>query len=363
MSATSDKHQDMIFHSQDPLNVESPLELLAGSSEVPREAFYVRNHGTIPEISAEGHRLTVSGLVENPLSLSLADLRDRFPQTTVEATLHCAGNRRDELAEVSTIPGELLWGPGAIGNARWSGVRLADLLHAAGVSEEACHAAFAGVDEPYEGDSPSFGGSIPLHKASSPEILLAYEMNGEPLPVEHGFPLRAIVPGYIGARSVKWLSQITLQAQPSDNYFQRQSYRLFPPWVGSDEEAGDSDAFPLGEISVNAVICEPADEARLPAGEVTVRGVAVAGGDRIVQRVDVTADGGRSWTGADLSEARSPWAWRRWEARLSLEPGTYRISARAVDSASDTQPEDAASLWNIKGYVNNAWHQTRVGIQ
>lgn len=364
MTHASGKHPDMITHSQDPLNVETPPTLLGNDPETPSEAFYVRNHGNLPEVSPEEYRLTVSGLVEAPLSLSLADLRGRFPQTTVEAALHCAGNRRDELAEVAPIPGELLWGFGAIGNARWSGVLLQEVLRAAGVKEGARHAAFTGLDQPYEGESPSFGGSIPLHKALGPDVLLAYGMNGGPLPAEHGFPLRLIVPGYVGARSVKWLSELTLQDHPSQNYFQTQSYRLFPPYVTTEDEAESSEALPLGEISVNTFICEPRNGQRLPAGRITVRGVAVSGGGRSVERVDVTADEGQSWTGARLSETdvRRPWPWRTWEAELQIQPGTRQVAARAVDSAADTQPEDAASLWNIKGYVNNAWHKTRIQI-
>lgn len=364
--AASDKHPGMITHSQDPLNLETPLSILGDDFETPNAAFYVRNHGTIPRISPDEYRLAISGLVEAPLELSWQELRERFPYKTIEATLHCAGNRRDELAKVAPIPGELPWGPGAIGNACWGGVSLAEVLRATGIKESAQHVTFVGLDKPYEGDSLSFGGSIPLHKAMGSEVLLAYEMNGAPLPEEHGFPLRVIVPGYVGARSVKWLSSITLQEFPSKNHFQAQSYRLFPPYVSDEGAAEASKAFPLGEISVNTVICQPQEGERLPVGDrVRVRGVAVAGGGRSVERIDLTSDGGQTWAGAKLAgeDIESPWAWRRWEAELRLAPGTHHIAARALDSGADTQPEDAASLWNIKGYVNNAWHRMELRVQ
>jgi Oxidoreductase molybdopterin binding domain len=150
--------------------------------------------------------------------------------------VQCAGNRRQGLMEAYPIPGEMPWGAGAIGNARWTGVPLREVLLAAGVEEGARHVAFAGLDEIEEGWSPNYGSSIPVEKGMGPEVLLAYEMNDEPLRPEHGFPLRAVVPGYIGARSVKWLSGIALQDAPSDNYFQAQQYKLFPPYVTGEPD-------------------------------------------------------------------------------------------------------------------------------
>jgi sulfite oxidase len=181
-----------------------------------------------------------------------------------------------------------------------------------------------------------------------------------------------VVPGYIGARSVKWLSTVTLQEEPSDNYFQARAYRMFPPHVGRDGAAASGidwdSGLMLGELSVSSVITSPAEGAELPPGEVTVQGWAMAGGDRTVARVDLSTDGGRTWTVARLEprnpaepDARSgPWSWRLWEGKLQLAPGPHEILCRAWDSATHTQPEDPAHLWNFKGYMNNAWHRVRV---
>ncbi len=360
----SEKHYDMIIQGQQPLNLESPPEALRQSFETPAELFYVRNHGTMPQVDTDSYQLPVSGLVERPLELSLEDLKNDFPAQTVSATLQCAGNRRAGLMEVRDVPGETPWGVGAIGNARWTGVSLREVLLAAGVESGAGHVAFGGLDEIEQGWSPNYGSSIPLAKALNQEVLLAYEMNGEPLRPEHGFPLRAVVPGYIGARSVKWLSGISVRDTPSDNYFQAREYRLFPPYL-TEEPDDASEGFALGEISVNAVICEPSDGAQVRAGAVTVRGYAIAGTGRSIQRVDLSADGGLTWVGAELSAGseKDPWAWRFWEVRLELNPGEHQLSVRALDSAADTQPRDAGSIWNVKGYVNNAWHETRVTAQ
>jgi sulfite oxidase len=358
-----DKRPEMVVQDQQPFNAESPLELLRQSFVTSVDLFYVRNHGTIPEVDPASYRLAVSGMVERPLELSLEEIRNEFPKETTTATVQCAGNRRQGLMEASPIPGEMPWGAGALGNARWSGVPLPEILLAAGVDEGARHAAFAGLDEIEEGWSSNYGSSIPLYKGMSPEVLLAYEMNGEPLRPEHGSPLRAVVPGYIGARSVKWLSGITLQEDPSDNYFQAHEYKLFPPYV-TEETIDYSEGFALGEISLNAVICSPADGASVRAGSVTFQGYAVAGGGRTIERVDLSTDEGRSWIGADLTEGEGHlWAWRFWEANLELSSSEHQVMVRALDSAADTQPESAASIWNFKGYANNAWHSIEVNAR
>ena len=321
----------------------------------------MRNHGPIPEVDATTFRLEVGGLVGKELSLSLADLR-AFPRVSLSATLQCAGNRRDELMRVAPIPGEVPWGADGISNAAWSGVRLRDILEAAGVGAGVAHAAFVGLDQvTRHGDTFGFGGSIPIDKALRPETLLVDEMNGAPLPPAHGFPLRVLVSGYIGARSVKWLRGIRLQAEPSDNYFQSKVYRLFPPHAKA-ETARPEDGVALSENSLNAVICDPEPHANLFAGPLTVRGYALAGGNRRVVRVDVSADGGRTWTTAAL-EPGEPWSWQFWEARLTLAKGPAELVARACDNAANSQPEQLESVWNFKGYMNNAQHRVPITIR
>ena len=352
------KPDDTVVHGLEPFNAEPPRTALAERAVTPVERFYVRNHGPVPALDADALRLTVGGLVERPLELSLAALRaGLLPLAEVAATLQCAGNRRAGLAEVRAIPGEAPWGPGATGTAIWRGVRLADLLAAAGVRAGAAHVALIGADRSEETDPPQpFGTSIPLEKAEHPEVLLAWEMNGEPLPAVHGGPLRAVVPGYIGARSVKWLQRIEPAAEPHPGYFQAVAYRLLAP----DEEPGPGRGVVLGEVALNADVLEPADGATVPAGPVRVRGYAFAGGERHVARVDVSIDAGATWSQAELLDDLGPWAWRHWRIDVGLAPGEHEILVRAWDSSAATQPEDEAALWNPKGYVNNARPRVRV---
>lgn len=360
MTNHATKHPEIITRSEQPLNVEPPIELLRQNFITPTELFYIRNHGSIPELDTDQYRLSIAGMVQRELRLSFEEIRENFSKSSVTATLQCAGNRRQGLMEVSPIPGEEPWSAGAIGNAQWSGAPLKEVLQAAGVEREAQHVAFTGSDEiEMEDQKFGFGGSIPIEKAMNPEVLLAYEMNGEPLLAEHGAPLRVVAPGYVGARSVKWLSSITLREEPSSNYYQAYSYKLFPPEV--DEETAEwEQGLMLGELPVNSVICLPTDGETVRAGEVSIRGYAITGGERSVERVDVSTDGGESWVTAKLQEGSQPWAWRFWEASVNLEPGQYEVVARAWDAAANTQPELSEQIWNFKGYMNNSWHRIKV---
>jgi sulfite oxidase len=289
--------------------------------------------------------------VERELSLSFETLREAFRERTVTATLQCAGNRRAGLVAIRDIPGEAPWGPGATGTASWTGVALADVLALARPLPCASDVGFEGADLSLEVEpAERFGGSIPLDKGSRPEVLLAWAMNDEPLMPVHGAPLRVIVPGYIGARSVKWLERIELRSEPWVGHFQHVAYRL----VASDETPGPSVGMPLGLVALNSDLLSPRDGEAVPAGSVEARGYAFAGGDRYVARVDVSIDGGASWRQAELLEDLGRWAWRHWRIRLDLTPGEHEILVRAWDSSAATQPEDEAGLWNPKGYVNNA---------
>lgn len=368
MSASSshipfEKHPQTIIKESEPFNAGSPLELLVANTVTPAELFFVRNHGDVPAIDAARFRLGVDGLVNRPRSFSLDEMRREFPFKKIAATMQCAGNRRTELMKVAPIPGELAWNEEAIGNAVWGGVALGDVLDAVGIKEEAKHVAFVGLDECERKNKRfGFGGSIPVEKAIAGETLLAFEMNGAPLPAVHGAPLRVIVPGYIGARSVKWLSNITLQIKPSDNYFQAHAYKIFPPHINAGN-ADWSKGLMLGEMSLNACICRPHDGETLRAGLVEVEGYAMAGGGRTVERVDLSVNAGATWTSAEIHSDSSRWSWRLWRTVLDLSTGEHEIIVRAVDSAANAQPEMPAPLWNFKGYMNNAWHRVRVVAQ
>jgi sulfite oxidase len=351
------KRADMVVHGDDPYNAETGLVALAEAPVTATDAFYVRGHGAVPEIDPASWRLRIHGLVERELDLSLATLREALPEREVTATLQCAGNRRAGLIGVREIAGEAPWGPGATGTATWSGVALGDVLSLARPRREAAHVGFEGADIcPEAKPAQRFGGSIPLDKACRPEVLLAWTMNGEPLPSVHGAPLRVVVPGYIGARSVKWLARIEVRSKPWRGYFQNVAYRLLP----EDGTLAPGAGMPLGLVALNADILSPADGETVAAGPLEVRGYAFAGGERHVARVDVSTDGGASWSQAALLEDLGRWAWRHWQTTLDLAPGDHEILVRAWDSSAATQPEDEAALWNPKGYVNNARPRVRV---
>jgi sulfite oxidase len=345
------KRADLIVHEQDPFNAETDLAGLAEGPVTATDAFYVRDHGPVPEIDHAAWRLHVHGLVERELDLSIGTLREAFREREVTATLQCAGNRRAGLIAVRDIPGEAPWGPGATGTATWTGVALAEVLGVARPLPEAAHVGFDGADLcPEATPAQRFGGSIPLDKGCRPEVLLAWAMNGEPLLPVHGAPLRVVVPGYIGARSVKWLERIEVRAAPWEGYFQHVVYRLLP----EDETPGPGAGMPLGLIALNSDVLSPADGETVTAGPVEVRGYAFAGGERHVARVDVSLDGGATWAQAELLEDLGRWAWRHWRITVELAPGEHELLVRAWDSSAATQPEDEAALWNPKGYVNNA---------
>jgi sulfite oxidase len=351
------KRADLIVHEREPFNAETSLGALAEGPVTATAAFYVRGHGAVPEVDPATWRLEVRGLVERELDLSLVTLHEAFREREVTATLQCAGNRRAGLIAIRDIPGEAPWGPGATGTATWSGVALADVLALAGPLDAAAHVGFQGADvSPEASPAQRFGGSVPLDKARRREVLLAWAMNGEPLPPVHGAPLRVVVPGYIGARSVKWLRSIEVRATPWEGYFQHVVYRLLP----EDGTPGPGAGMPLGLVALNADVLSPADGATVAAGPVEVRGYAFAGGERYVARVDVSIDDAASWSQAELLDDLGPWAWRHWRTIVDLAPGEHEILVRAWDSSAATQPEDEAALWNPKGYVNNARPRIRV---
>ncbi|WP_419731003.1 molybdopterin-dependent oxidoreductase [Lichenicola sp.] len=354
----------MIVHSTTPYNAEPPLDRLRAATITARRDFYVRSHGDIPDLAEATHRLVVAGLVAKPLEFSLDALRDGFSEVTVTAVMQCAGNRRADLQLVRPTTGDP-WAPGAIGNAAWTGVRLADVLNAAGASDaESLHVAFDSCDEvEIEGEGRfAYGASIPMAKAMSPEVLLAYAMNGEALAPEHGHPLRVVVPGYAGVRSPKWLRRITVQDRPSDNHMQARDYKLVPPHMTPETVDWDS-GFTINEMPLNSAICEPAAGEVLETGHVTVRGYAIATARPIV-RVDISYDGGNHWIQASLEhDATAPWSWTFWTAVLDLPAGRHELVVRAWDSAGQTQPARPDDTWNFKGYLSAAWHRVSVSVR
>jgi len=353
------KHPTMVIHQEEPLNAGPPLHALRQTYVTPQEYFFVRNHGNIPVVNPAIYCLSVTGMVERSLDLSLEELK-AMPSITEVALLQCAGMRRTEMTNVKPIPGELPWGADPIGNAKWRGVPLCAVLDVVGVRAGAHHVAFKGLDEVWRyGKQVGFGGSIPLEKA--PDVLLAYEMNGETLPPTHGFPLRVIVPGYIGARSVKWLSSIHLQEEPSTNYFQAHAYKLFPPHI-TPQSVNWNKGEMLGELPLNAIICQPIEGALCPAGQTTVQGYAVSKHNVPIERIELSSDEGTTWKDVTLLEQRM-WSWCFWETTLNLTAGPCQLLVRAWDVLQHTQPEEVEQVWNFKGYMNNAWHRVHILVQ
>jgi sulfite oxidase len=355
------KRDDMVVHQEDPYNAEPPPGALV-SHLTDTEAFYTRNHGPVPAIDPAEWRLEVDGLVGRPSTLSLADLHDRYAEHTITATLQCAGNRRTGLLAVRPIPGEHPWDSGATSNATWTGVRLADVLADSGVDAAAKHVWFAAPDVAPGARPPQpYGSSISIEKATAPEVLLAWAMNGEPLTPIHGAPLRVVVPGWIGARSVKWLTRVTVAAEPSTNYFQAGVYRLLPadPLPPGSGDGG----FPLGPIALSSAILSPADGDAVPAGELRVHGYAYAGENRTVSRVEVSGDGGATWRQAQIDEPDGPWTWQHWRGTVDVASGRTEVVARAWDSTGALQPASAADVWNPKGYLNTSWARVHVDVR
>ena len=353
----------MIVHSESPLNAEPSLSQLRDALITPQRLFYVRSHGNTPALDAASHRLSVRGQVATPLDLSMAELRQLFAPRSVRATMQCAGNRRAELEEVRPVSGNP-WAPGAIGNAEWTGAALADVLRAAGAQAGALHVAFDAADEveTHEDGRFTFGVSIAMDKAMSPDVLLAYAMNGETLAPEHGYPLRVVAPGFAGVRSPKWLTGITVQERPSASPMQQHDYKLLPPAMTA-QTVDWSQGVTINDLPLNAAICDPAPHAVLRPGPVNVRGYAIASG-RAVCRVDLSAEDGRSWVQARLQhDPAAPWSWTFWEATVHLSRGEHQLAVRAWDAAGQTQPSRPDDMWNFKGYLCAVWHRVPVRIE
>lgn len=363
-TATWGKRDDMIVHAELPYNAEPPIAALAGSDITPIDAFYARNHGPIPGIAPNQWRLTVSGRVHKPLTLTYDQLINDFPRHSVVATLACAGNRRAELLRVRAIPGKEPWQHGAISTAQWCGARLADVLGAARTHvEDGLHVAFDAPDvAPEARPVQTYGGSIPLRKAMSQEVLLAWQMNSQPLPPAHGGPVRVVVPGYIGARSVKWVSAITVQPSPSENYFQAHDYRILPP-DADPATAAAGEGISLSTLALNCDILHPVDGDVVAAGALTIRGYGIAGDGHRVARIDLSLDHGHTWRQAELHPAPGTWSWRPWSSTFDVEPGRLHITARAWDDTGTLQPQTPASLWNPGGYGNNAWASVACAVR
>uniref|UniRef100_A0A8D0BJM4 Sulfite oxidase, mitochondrial n=1 Tax=Salvator merianae TaxID=96440 RepID=A0A8D0BJM4_SALMN len=362
------RHPALHVNTLKPFNAEPPVELISENYLTPSQLFFKRNHLPVPEVDPAAYRLRVQGASGKTLSLSLQDIKKKFPKHEVTAALQCAGNRRGEMNAIKNT-NRLGWNVGAISNARWGGARLRDVLLKAGYKQDdEGHVCFEGLDRDQSGTV--YGASIPFKKAMSPEgdVLLAYEMNGEELPRDHGFPLRVVVPGIVGARNVKWLAQITVGPEESQSHWQQKDYKGFSPSVTWDT-VDFSRAPAIQDLPIQSAITEPCQNASVSPGELTVKGYAWSGGGREVIRVDVSLDGGKSWKVAKLTgEEQLPgraWAWKLWQLNTCVPAGTKELNivCKAVDTSYSVQPDTVKPIWNILGVLNNAWHRVRVFVE
>ena len=353
---------DMIERSSEPYNAESEPGSLIERFLTPQALFYVRSHGPVPNLPSD-HRIEVNGISVESRSFSAEELKSAFPMRTVTAVLQCAGNRRTDLQQAGKTSGDP-WDVGAIGNAEWTGVRLADVLDVVGAPDsDELFVAFTGADEvDVEGEEAPFGVSIAMAKARAPDVLIAWAMNGEPLAPEHGAPLRMIVPGYAGVRSAKWLTRIDVRDTPSDAPIQAHDYKLFPADVTA-ETVDWSEGLTINAMPLNAAICSPGSGESLPAGEVRIEGYAVAYDSR-VSRVEVSVNGGRDWCQANfVDDPEARWGWRRWSLDTTLAKGRQHLVVRAFDEAGQVQPERPDTMWNFAGYLSTAWHHVHMLVE
>jgi DMSO/TMAO reductase YedYZ molybdopterin-dependent catalytic subunit len=331
-----------------------PLEALRWDV-TPIGLHYLLTHFDIPDVDVDSWRLEVGGLVERPLSLSLDELRAR-PAVEVAVTMECAGNGRAHIEpHVFSQP----WLLEAVGTARWRGVTVASVLEDAVVRERAAEVLFTGLDRGVDGGVEQlYERSLTLDEVRGGDALLAYEVNGVPLPPQHGSPLRLVVPGWYGMTSVKWLSQVTVREEPFDGYQMREAYRV----RYEEEEPGE----PITTIAPRSLMVPPGipefrSRARLvESGRCEIVGRAWSGGAEI-SGVDFSADGGETWSAAELGDsALGRWAWRAWRFSWAAEAGEHELCCRARDAAGSEQP--LVPSWNLGGYLNNAVQRVPVTV-
>jgi DMSO/TMAO reductase YedYZ molybdopterin-dependent catalytic subunit len=326
----------LIIRQKEPTNLETPLDQV-DSYLTPAELFYIRSHFTAPRLDIATYELRIDGAVGNPLSLTYQQLRD-MPSETRVATLECAGNSRVFL--IPQVAGAQ-WELGAVGNAEWTGVPLAALLARAGLEEDACEIVLEGADRGTPKEEPvppapiSYARSVPRAKAIQPEVLIAYQMNGRDLPLDHGYPVRAIVPGHYGMASVKWLAHIQAVREPFRGYWQTSDYGYW----------GDLDGKPvrraLGEMKLKSEIARPRVYETLASNQrYTVFGAAWAG-ETEATAIAVSTDGGETWAEAEFLDPVQRYAWRRWKFDwlTPKKSGRYTLLSRAQGADGSVQPD------------------------
>lgn len=383
----------MMCHQRKPINAQPPATLLTDQWKTPADLFFIRNHHPVPIVpNPDEFRFVINIEGSAAASFSIHDLKTKFKKHSVVSTLQCGGNRRGQMNEVAVTNGSP-WGISAISTAEWGGVLLRDVFEAAGLTNERAawlcrsrgqnHA--EGRRGPGDADQTGCNITLPLHvefvgldglNASIParkalsrwgDVLLAFEMNGEPIPATHGAPLRAVVPGHVGIRNVKWVTSVNVLHHEATGPWQRGlAYKGFGP---SQRSLADIDVEKIPSVQeepVQSMITLPKSGAKLSPGINTVQGFAYSGGGRGIVRVDVSGDNGKSWKTATLQQGSEQpldraWAWTFWECDVSVQKPT-EIICKATDASYNTQPESVLGIWNLRGINNNAWHRVKVDI-
>lgn len=350
---TAAPKRGMIVRSSRAADVEMPLEGFLESYITPVDRFFVRSHHYVPKVDPASWRLEIAGKVSTPIKLSLDELK-KLPRVELVSVLECAGNGRG-LYEPS-MPG-LQWTYGSVGNGRWAGVRLADVLKKAGVQPGAIEVLFDGADVPV-GTQPEFQRGISFQKAMDPNTILAYEMNGEPLPIDHGFPLRAVVPGWAGDCWVKWLTRIEVRDTEFDGFFMKTAYRHPGKGVAPGSAVDPAKMKPVTTLQIKSLIASHADGQDIAVAPTKLRGAAWSH-ESPVASVEVSVDGGRTWRPARLGKENARFGWRQWEYDWTpAQEAYYTVMVRARNVAGDNQP--FAPEWNPSGYGHNVVHAVRL---
>lgn len=341
----------------DAVNGEPPADAL-DPMFTPPEAFFVRNNGDLPAaIDAQDWRLEITGEVDRPMFLTVPELQKAFHVVSLSAVLECAGNGRAFLDPV--VPGAP-WREGAVGCARWTGVRMRDLLDHVGVRPAAVYTGHHSPDRSLTyPDRPALSRGIPIEKALAPETLVAFAMNDEPLPLLHGGPLRVVVPGYPGSAWQKWLQRLDIRDREHDGEKMKGTDYRLPVEPVRPGDAFDAASFAvITNMPVKSLITRPAESFVASAVEtLTVEGWAWSGAPPVT-RVRVSTDGGSTWRDATLDMEGEPYAWRRFSVGLTLAPGPAMLMAQAFDASGGCQPIDQAA-WNPRGYCNNGVHRIK----
>ncbi|MDP1768922.1 MAG: sulfite oxidase [Nitrospirota bacterium] len=348
----------LTVHVTRPFDAETPVREFRPFL-TPNHRFFVRSHFGPPPpdaITEANWTLRICGLVERPQRFTLKDLR-QLDAVTITAVVQCSGNGR--AFHRPKVPG-VQWERGAVGNAEWTGVRLRDLLAKAGVHAGAHHVQFQGADRPVVASVPLFIRSIPLEKALHPDTILAYEMNGRPLPLLHGAPLRVITPGWMADSCIKWLTEITVSQDEAQGYYMQTAYRYPTRPVVPGEAIAASDLKPVEAMTVKSLIAAPQEGESVKSGPVTIQGMAWSGEAKVV-KVDLSFDEGKTWESARLVGEDRPYAWRQWQLVWKAKTaGTFTILCRATDAQGEQQP--AITPWNPSGFLWNGWDRVTVTV-